>query len=128
MRARLDLEDALEAICADLADYFSVPQTGIGVLNETCTAVKIIAEHKSEESNSAVGIMIPVEGNPATQYVIEHGKPLAIYDAIGDPRMAPVHDLMCVRNVASILLVPLFIRDDIVGTIGLDSNAPRLFS
>jgi len=123
--ASRDLNTALQTICADLADYFGAPQGGIAILDATGEALEIVADYHPSRQPSVLGARIPIRGNPATEYVLTHRHSLAIADVSTDERMAPVRDLMRERNVASILLVPLFIRDEIVGTIGLDSYTRR---
>ena len=94
----------------------------------TSTALTVVAEHRSEERPSSLGVVLPVEGYPSAEYVLGHKAPLAIADAQHDPLMASVHDLMRARNAASLLILPLIVDSDIVGTIGLVSVERREFS
>ena len=77
---------------------------------------------------SALDAVIPLEGNPVTQYVVDHKAPLAVEDAQNDPRMAPIHDLMRRRGTVSLLILPLIVRGRVVGTLGLDAVERRKFS
>jgi signal transduction histidine kinase/DNA-binding NarL/FixJ family response regulator len=90
--------------------------------------LEVVAEYRVESRPTALGNVIPVEGNPATQYVLEHKVPLALTDAQHDPRLASIHHLMRMRDVASLLILPLTIKGQVVGTIGLDSVEPREFT
>lgn len=123
----LDLYQALNHICCDLAIYFAAPQSGIALLDETGESLKVVAEYTPSRSLNAVGAIIPVRNNPTTEFVLEHRRPLAIADVENDERMEPIRDLMRRRDVASLLIIPLFARDAIVGTIGLDWYEPHTF-
>ena len=55
--------------------------------------------------------------------------PLAIYDAQHDPLLASIHDLMRQRQVQSMLLVPLLVRGEVIGTFGCDAvDRPHRFT
>jgi len=118
----------LETICRELALAFDVPQAAATLLNEARTASIVVAEYLAEGRPSGMGVVIPVEGNPITQYVVEHQAPLAVADAQHDPRMAAIHELMRQRGTVSLLILPLMVRGRVVGTLGLDAVERREFS
>lgn len=124
----LDVDAALAQICQDLAGYFAVEQAGIALLSEDKQTLTVVADYSPETSPSVVGYVIPVQGNPSTEIVLATRRPAAFDDAQNDPRLAAIRDLMQTRNTASILIAPLFVRDDIIGTVGIDSSVPRQFS
>jgi PAS domain S-box-containing protein len=134
--SRLEPTAVLETVCRELARAFDVPQAAAALLNEERTELSVVAEYRSsvrsgepsEAPISALGATIPVAGNPATTYVLEHKAPLAVVDAQHDPRMAPVHDLMRQRNTASLLILPLIVRGEVTGTLGLDTFQRREFT
>ena len=106
----------LETICKELALAFDVPQAAAALLNETRTASLVVAEYLAEGYPSALEAVIPVAGNPITQYVVDHKMPLAVEDAQHDPRMVAIHDLMRRRGTVSLLILPLMVRGQVVGT------------
>ncbi len=124
----LEPKAVLEITCRELALAFDVPQTAAALLNEAHTAAIVVAEYLGEGRPSAMGVVIPVEGNPITQYVVEHKAPLAIADAQHDPRMAAIHELLRQRGTVSLLILPLMVRGRVVGTLGLDTIERREFS
>ncbi|MEA2007659.1 MAG: PAS domain S-box protein, partial [Chloroflexota bacterium] len=124
----LDSKIVLETTCRELAFAFEVPQSAAAMLNEERTASTVVAEYLAEGRSSAMDVVIPLEGNPATQYVVEHKSPLSIADAQHDPRMAAIHDTVRRRGTVSMLLLPLIVRDQVVGTLGLDAIERREFS
>jgi len=126
--ATLDITEALTLICRDLAVHFAAPQSGIALLDSTRQSLTVIADYTPSSAASAVGAKIPVHNNPTTEYILSERRPLAIVDVAHDERMAPIRALMEARHVVSMLLLPLFARDDIIGTIGLDWFEPHVCS
>lgn len=124
----LEPNQVLETICRELALAFDVPQAAAAILNDQQTASVVVAEFLAEGYPSALDIVISLEGNPATQYVVDHKTPLAVVDAQHDPRMATIHDLMRRRGTVSLLILPLIVRGRVVGTLGLDAVERREFS
>jgi len=123
-----DVPAALEAVCAELAGFFGVPQARFALLEPERTVAEVVAEYRAAGRPSALGARIPVADNPAMAYVLEHKVPLAVTDAQTDPRLAPVHELMRQQDITSILIVPIESRGEVVGTLGLDSLERRKFS
>jgi PAS domain S-box-containing protein len=126
--SRLEPRAVLDAVCRELALAFDVPEVGAALLDDEEECLKVVAEYITRDRPSALGTKLPVEGNPSAEYVIEHKAPLAVADAQQDPRMAPVHHLMRERGTASLLILPLTVRDRAVGTIGLVAVDRREFS
>ena len=122
-----DPRQVLSDVCRELALTFGVAQSAAALLDEGGETLTVIAEYRSPERPSALGMVIPVSNNPATLYVIKKKTPLALADAENDFLLASVRDIMRQRGVASLLLLPLIVNDRVMGTIGLDSaGAARL--
>lgn len=124
----LDLQTALGNITRELALALHVPQAGIALLDPRRTSLTVVSDYHPDETLPALGATIPLENNPITEYVLEHHTPVAISNVRTDERFSVVRDLMRQRGVASMLLVPLVVRDRAIGTLGLDSYEPREFS
>ncbi len=120
-----EIETILETVCRELAGYFDAPQAAAALLNEDETEAVVVAEYLAPGRPSALGEIIPVAGNPAMAHLLAHKTPLAVAEAQTDPRLAPVHDLMRRRGTASLLLVPLLIEGEVVGSLGVDTVEPR---
>jgi len=58
----------------------------------------------------------------------EYVHPLGIDDVRTDPHLAPIYELVCRRGTASLLILPLFIRGVLAGSLWLQSEEPRPFS
>jgi signal transduction histidine kinase/FixJ family two-component response regulator len=127
--SHLEPQAVLEAVCRELTLAFDAPAVGAALIDEERVNLNVVAEYRtSEKYPSAIGVVIPIENNPSTQYVLQHKAPLAVADAQHDPLLAPIHDLLRQRGVASLLLLPLIVRDEVVGTLGMDALERREFS
>ncbi|NOZ07046.1 MAG: GAF domain-containing protein [Chloroflexi bacterium] len=124
----LDETSVLNIVCAELARALGVPQAAAALFNEERTVATVVAEYLEPGRPSAMDATIPATGNPSTEYILRHHRPLAIADVQTDERMAPVRDLMARRGTASLLIMPLIIRNQVIGTLGLDAIERREFS
>lgn len=124
----LDVDKALVEICRDLAEYFEVEKSAVALLNEDKKSLTVVADHAPPDARSIIGYVIPVEGNLSTQIVLETRQTVAFSDAQNDPRLAAVRDLMVARGTVSVMIAPLFVRDEIIGTLGIDSSVQREFT
>jgi len=91
----------------------------------TLGSLTVVAEYRSSGRPSALGEMIPLAGNSVTEDVVKERRPLAISYAQADERHRAVHDLLQAQGIVSMLIVPLVVRDRVIGTLGLDSLEPR---
>jgi PAS domain S-box-containing protein len=69
-----------------------------------------------------------VAEEPAAEYILEHKVPLVMSDEEADPRLEQTRYWMRQHNLVSMLVVPVLVRDQVVGTIELDAGDRREFS
>lgn len=125
----LDLGDILNSICKEMVSVFDARNTGIALLSDSQTTLKVVAFHTEHPDESNVtGLEIPLEGNDASLFVIKTGEPIVVPDAQFNPITNSVHDLMVRRGTSCLLIVPLLTRGDIIGTIGIPSDSQTIFS
>jgi PAS domain S-box-containing protein len=118
----------LEAVCRELARVLDLPQAAAALLNEEKSEAVVVAEYLSDGRPSGLQKTIPVAGNPSFQHLLAHQAPLVVEDAQNDPRLAPVHDLLHERETVSLLILPLIIEDQVIGSLGVEALEPRHFS
>jgi PAS domain S-box-containing protein len=126
--ASSDPETVLETVCRELALAFGLPQAAAALLNPERTEATVIAEYLDEGRPSALGEVLPVKGNPSMQHLLEKKEPLVVDDAQTDPRLAATHAIHRRRGTRSLLIVPLMVEDEIVGSLGVDAIEPRPFT
>lgn len=120
--------DTLDEVCRQLAHFFEAPQAAFALLDKEQKQSLVVAEYCGAGRPSAKGIVLPVEGNPSMAWILEHKKSLAIPDVQQDERMATIRSIMQQRGVASILIVPIVVNEEVLGTIGVDSITKRAFT
>jgi PAS domain S-box-containing protein len=118
----------LETVCRELALALDVPHAAAVLFNDERTEAVIVAEHVRQGRPSAHSEFILAIDSPACQYVLQHKTPLVIGDAQDDPGQTPIHDLLRRRGTVSLLLLPLVVEGEVVGTLGVDAFKPRRFS
>ncbi|MEA3341382.1 MAG: GAF domain-containing protein, partial [Chloroflexota bacterium] len=123
-----DTISALQNVCAEMARFLNVPQSSFAILNPQRTAAEVVATYQPPGSPSSIGVSIPVVGNPSMSYILEHKTHLAITDAQADPLLAPIHELMRQWNIQSILIVPIVVDGEVIGTLGFDAFQRRVFT
>ena len=122
----LHLDDILRALCQELTQIFPIRNAGIGLLGADKESLKIVAFHAvNPEEESALGLVLPFEGNMSSQEVIEKKKTVVIQDAQNDPRTSSLADISKTRGTKSIMIVPLLTRGEAIGTIGMPARDPE---
>jgi len=122
----LNLNDILQALCKELTQIFPIRNAGIGLLSAGKESLEIVAFHSiNPKEVSALGIVLPFEGNPSSQEVIEKKKTVVIQDAQSDPRTNSLADISRLRGTKAIIIVPLLTRGNAIGTIGMPARDPE---
>jgi GAF domain-containing protein len=112
-------------LARELVKTFRARNCGIALLNREKTELTVVADALAEgHEEHAVGIVIPMEGNLSSQYVVDTKRSLVIVDAQTDPMTAPIHDRMRQRQTKCLAIIPLLSAGDVIGTIGLDTTDP----
>jgi PAS domain S-box-containing protein len=117
-----------ETICQELAKALEVPQAALALVDPEWNGLIVSAEYREEGRPSGLGERIPLEGNPLTRWVIENQAPIVIDNVITDPRTEIIREMMIRRGTKSLMVVPLFLREEFVGTLGIDAIIPRHFT
>jgi PAS domain S-box-containing protein len=134
--SELEPEMVLETACRELARAFNVPQAAAVLLDEQKTEAVVVAEYSSASSEHrrakgrppALNKTTPVKDNPSLQHLLTHKAPLVVDDAQSDPPLAPIHDLMRQRGTVSLLILPLIVKGEVVGSLSLEDVKPHRFS
>ncbi len=118
----------LTILCEELARAFDVPQAAATLLSDDGLELRVVAEYCAPGRPSAQGVVIPVADNVASQFVLANRRPTVVRDAQHDERQAVIHELQRWRGTVSLLIVPILVREQVIGTIGLDAIVDRDFS
>lgn len=124
--AGLDSRTTLKTVAREMVELFRARNCGIALLNDEGTELTVIADAVAEtHEQSAIGIVIPVPGNPSSIEAIETGRTVIIERAQTDPRTEPIHERMADRGTQSLMIVPMLAGGRVIGTIGLDTTDPE---
>ncbi|MCB9077873.1 MAG: PAS domain S-box protein [Anaerolineaceae bacterium] len=118
----------LSTACRELALAFDLPQVIAVLLNNEKTVAEVVAEYKTEGRPSSLKLVISVAENPATHYLLSRAAPLVIENAPTNPYVAPLYDLIRQQDIVSLLILPLIINGEVIGTLNLIATEPRSFS
>ncbi len=88
----------------------------------------VVGEYCAWGRPSALGAIIPVSGNQITEEVLAERRTVVVRNAQTDPRQSVIHKLEQERGTVALLVVPLIVRDEVIGTIGLDAIEEREFT
>ena len=122
----VDIHRALETVARELVEILDGRSCGITLLDDTRTELRVVAEHSL--SGSAAGLVFPLTGNESSVQVLRTGQPLIVTDPQNNELTRSLHPIMRERNTQSMLLAPLIVRGEGIGTIGVDTDrADRIF-
>ena len=117
----LDLEQGLKLIANGLADVLNVQQVAIALLNEDGDGLRIVADHYDpSQSQSAMGITIPLAGNHLSQEVLDKQHYVCVEDAQNNPRTLFIHEVLRARGVQTLYIFPIVTGNKAIGTVGID--------
>jgi len=105
-----------------LLDLFGFSQGGVAMLAEDRTDAAIVAFSSVARRVDWERTRIPVAHNPAFEHLMRHLTPLAINDIETDPIADVERALWRARQAKSILLVPIVVRGEMIGVIGVDAT------
>ncbi|MBN1991256.1 MAG: response regulator [Anaerolineae bacterium] len=126
--ASLEPDTVLQTVCRELAAAFDVPRVAATLFNPEKTEGKVIAEYSTRDESTTVGQIVPVKNNGLFQNLLAHKTPLTVDDAQNDPQLVLAHHLMCQRGTVSLLLLPLTNKQEIIGSLCLNTTEPRHFT
>lgn len=101
-----------------VVDVFGADRCGIALIEPDREHSVVV----SESPGSTIGLRIPLKGNPLLDLVMEDlTKPLVIHNTQTDPRLRQdMKDLFKQINTRAILIAPLVVQNELIGTLGID--------
>ncbi len=118
----LDLPGTLKAVSRELVQIFDAYRSGITLLNPERTELSIVAVHSTDADEHGLleGMTIPLADNPSSTQVVETGKSIVVPEAQTNPLTQPIHNLLRKHGTQCMMIVPLLVRQEVIGTIGVD--------
>jgi PAS domain S-box-containing protein len=127
--ASLRPESILEVACHELALAFEVLRASATLLNKERTAARVVATYQTEEHQpTLLNTLIPIDQDPIAQSLLTTKTPLVLDNTLSDQYSAPIRELLRQRGIASMLVLPLVIEDETVGSLSFGMLKPHVFS
>ena len=117
-----NLEEALQTITRELTLALPAGRAGIALMDDSRTMLNVVADYsRNPNEPTAIGLSIPLEGNPSSQQVIATRKPLIVSDAQNNPAFPPgLRAEFQKRGVEAVFILPILINEVVIGTLGID--------
>jgi GAF domain-containing protein/CheY-like chemotaxis protein len=115
-----DEQEMLYTVLREMLTTLGLLQGGVLFFEEDRKFGKLHALFMNGEP-AEPGLRFPIEGNPSYEKLIATKRPVAIEDAANDPLLATVREITLPLRIASLLLVPIIINDEVIGALGADA-------
>jgi len=107
--------DALQTIARKLGEAFGLDRCSI-FLAATSAEVRLVASY---EDPTVRNLVVDLDRYPELKRAFEFGETVFIADAANDPMLSNIKALLDMRNVRSIVVVPIRWRGSVIGAIFL---------
>ncbi len=111
----------LQTVVQEVARVLEVEQAGVVLFDRSRKIGRVAAEYQSVPDNTGSQVVIPLNGNQSIDRILETKAPVSIFDAENDPLTAAIRDVIKMRRIKSILIAPLIVNGEVIGTLGVDS-------
>jgi two-component system sensor histidine kinase ChiS len=111
----LHFVDILQAIARKLGESFGLDRSSIYLTGES-EEVRLVASY---EDPSIRNLVVDLDRYPELKRAFESGETVFIPDAASDPTLRDSHQVLSLRNVRSIIVVPIRWRGAVIGAIFL---------
>lgn len=127
-RPSMDQETILEVTCRELALAFDLPHVTATRLDKKKMTATTVAEYSLDKQLATLHQVIPIVDDPLFQQLLNRKMPLVLNTSPIDSDLRASQGWLQQRGIASSLLVPLVIENEVVGSLALASFQPRRFS
>ena len=119
----------LQIICREFVQAFDLARSTAAIFNGNQTELTIVAEHiRDEGEQSTLGNKIPLANNPSTLHILRTRQSLVSNNVLEDERLVATRHISEKNGTRAMILLPLLVRDQIIGTIGLNATELRTFT
>lgn len=126
--ASLNAEAILDTACHELAMAFDLPRAAAFFYNETKTEARLVAEYHHHKQVGRLPHVIGTASSAVLQHLMVFQSPQVIVNAPSDPRLANVHALLRDLGMISVLILPVIVADNVIGSLALGATKVRHFS
>jgi signal transduction histidine kinase/HAMP domain-containing protein len=118
-----DLNTALGHVTRELVGLFRAQSSGVALRGPDGETMTVLAEHsRNGPMDEADASILPLAGGLSSLAAIANGRSLVVPDAQTNPLTAPLHELLAMRGTQCLMIVPLLVRGEVIGTIAVASD------
>ncbi|MFZ5920483.1 MAG: GAF domain-containing protein [Chloroflexota bacterium] len=122
----LNLAESMQLIANEIANLVPAIHVGIALVNEDQTALVLTADAPLDPNGeSAIGLKIPIAGNPTAEPIVKTRTPLFINDTYSNPLTAEIRDVLRGRGTQSLFIWPIIAGEEAIGSLGIDFADPH---
>lgn len=114
-------------VCRELAVNLGLPQAALALLNGSRSTLEIVAEYSMQTMPSVIGKVVPLDG-ALIEWVTSHAEPCQVHPVEDSAFSRVFRPILESRGTRSALLVPLIVREEVIGWLGLEDIKERNFS
>lgn len=111
-----DEQEMLHTVLGAMLSILGLKQGGVLFFEEDGKFGKLRALFR-EGRPAEPDLRLPIEGNPSYEKLIATRQPVAINDFAHDPLIAPIRGMKLSGEIASLLLVPIIVNDQVIGSV-----------
>ncbi|MBI5667321.1 MAG: GAF domain-containing protein [Chloroflexi bacterium] len=112
----------LDTSCRALIEATGLDHCAIAMIAPTATTAQVISEYPLE---GTIGVQIPLVDNPMYDTIHQTRQPLVVHDLEMDTHLPTASRQMLQQmGVRAMLVIPLLVSDQLIGSIGLDVYKP----
>ncbi len=117
LSAALDPDEVMQRAADNLYKALNVDHVGVVMFSPDHTTGELVAEAPDKD---AVGVVLDLTDYPVQQHLEDTHQTFICDDLAHDPRMASVRKPLQALGIQALMIVPIIIGEDLVGSIGLD--------
>lgn len=114
----LDSQEVMDIVVHEMARITTVDQCNLVLFDPNLGYGTVQAEYIPIKGT--VDRIVPMEGNPSYEILLNTRKPLSIEDVSTHPATAVMRSRFEADGVKSLLLIPLVVQDRLIGSVGLN--------
>jgi len=123
-----DRDAVLEVVCSALSQALALPRVVCAIRDAAGAHLRVVAEHHPAGTRSLLGANYSVMETALLRSVLHDQLPVQIADVHADTCTATIAPALTALGIVSILVVPLIVRDEVLGLIALASSQPHCFT
>ncbi len=128
-----DLSTALDEVAQQITYLFDVQGVSIGLFDETQSEITVVTEYAQDAADfaktSLMGQIFLIADYVPAQKALKDRRTIIYTRPQGETLASEFRQILVARHVASLVMVPLLVRGDAIGLIGLFIEQPeRQFS